>query len=153
MAARRLILVLVLLLVISSVAAQLAQPPTTGDETSSGETTTPATTGDRDERPAGRLLRRRVSSGAAEPTEIRARVGDQLELLVSVRTPGSIEIPKLGLIEAADPESPARFDLLLRRADRLEVVGPGRSEAAVIIVGAGEHQGSRAESPDSGPAG
>jgi hypothetical protein len=152
MAARRLILVLVLLLVISSIVAQLAQPPTAGEETSTGETTTSSTAVDSAERPPGRLLRRRASTGAAEPTEIRARVGDQLELVVSVRKSGSVEIPELGLIADAVPEAPARFDLLLRRAERLEVLGPGGSVAALIIVG-GERRDGSSESPGTGPSG
>lgn len=136
MAARRLILVLVLLLVISSIVAQLAQPPTAGEETSSDETTTTSTTTEQNEPAAGRLLRRKVSAGAAEPAEIRAMAGDQLELLVSVREPGPVEIPGLGLLEAATPRSPARFNLLLRRTERLRVLGPGGETAALIIVGA-----------------
>lgn len=142
MAARRLILVLVLLLVISSVAAQLAQPPETGEETSSDETApTTSTVGQADGSP-GRLLRRRVAAGAAEPTEIRARAGDQLALIVSVGTPGSVRIPELGLTEGAVPEAPARFDLLLRRAGRLEVRGPNGRAAALIIVDAAEPGGT-----------
>ncbi len=135
MAARRLIIVLVLLLVISSIAAQLAQPPS-GEETTSGETSTTSTGAEQAEPAAGRLLRRKVAAGAAEPAEIRATAGDQLELLVSVREPGSVEIPGLGLLEAATPRSPARFNLLLRRTGRLRVVGPGGGTAALIIVGA-----------------
>ena len=136
MAARRLIIILVLLLVISSITAQLARPPTAGEETTSGETSTTSTTVEQDGPPKGRLLRRRVAAGTAEPTEIRAEAGDQLELVVSVRRPGSIQIPGLGLLEAAAPGSPARFDLLLRRPERLRVLGPGGEPAALIIVGA-----------------
>jgi hypothetical protein len=138
MAARRLIIVLVLLLVISSVAAQLAQPPTTGDKTTGSETSTTSTIpADQQQEPGQRLLQRRVSAGAAEPTEIRAVAGDQLELLVSVREPGSVEIPGLGLIEAAAPRSPARFNLLLRRTGQLRVVATGGTAALIIVRAAG----------------
>ena len=131
MAARRLILLLVLLLVISSIAAQLAQPPVSDPTTTDSSTT--STTAEPDA-PAGRLLRRRIAAPATETALIRAAPGDQLELVVSVRGSGTVEIPGRGLTASASPGAPARFDLLLREPGRLEVLGPGERAVAAISV-------------------
>lgn len=136
MAARRLILVLILLLVISSIMAQLARPPTTSEGTDATTTTAPTTTPP-NQPAAGKLLRRLVGPSprpSSAPPQIRAKAGDQLELRVSVAEPGTVAIPKLGLLESADPAAPARFDLLLREPGSLDVQGPDGLTTAVIVT-------------------
>jgi hypothetical protein len=138
MAARRLILVLILLLVISSIMAQIARPPTMTESTEATTPTDPTTTAPTEPATGGDLLRHRVgpSPRPSGPSEIRATAGDQLELHVSVEKPGTVAIPRLGLIENAHPAAPARFDLLLREPGSLNVRGPDGQTVVVIVTAA-----------------
>jgi hypothetical protein len=70
--------------------------------------------------------------GALPPAELRLptkagadtaklRAGTSALLSVAVGAPGLVEIPGLGLAEAAEPTTPATFDVLTRRTGRYEV--------------------------------
>lgn len=107
MAARRLIMVMLVLLVVSSVAAALVPVERDPD----AESTTTETSSE-PSAPAGELVRETLPAGEREADPIRISLGDQLELRVTSKRPGQVEIPGLGVVDDVDPEAPARFDLL-----------------------------------------
>jgi hypothetical protein len=138
MAARRLVAVLVVLLAISIVAAAIAperQSGLLGDESTS--TTTTTTAPQADPTPSGKLIETTISAAAKDPEVVRARAGDQLEITVTSDAWVEIEIPDFGLLEAASPDAPAVFNLLLRRPGGLPIVkGEGGAEVGRIVVAA-----------------
>ena len=130
MAARRLIAVMLVLLFLSSLAAALApvEPP---------EETTSTTTESLTEPAAGRgeLLRETIDAAAKRPPTIEAQAGDQLQLRVTARHPGTIEIVGLGADEDVDPVAPALFDVLLDRAGKFPVreLESGRRVGLILV--------------------
>ncbi len=121
MAARRLVILMVVLLAASTVAAALAPQSDQSDD----ETTTTATT-TTEVAPPDRVLDRElvhatIDSGAETPRTIEVEIGDQLALVVETPEPVQIEIPGFGLLEDADPDAPARFDLLVAREGKFPV--------------------------------
>lgn len=115
MAARRLIVVLLALLVVSSIAAALApvRPSEDDPETSATTTTEPP--------PPGELVRRAIEVDAKRPPTVALELGDQLALTVTAERSVEVEIPGLGELDDADPDAPARFDLLPREPGTYEV--------------------------------
>ena len=58
----------------------------------------------------------------AEREQIRRlEVGQAATVLVSVDQPGQVEIPLLGLAAAAEPDTPARFDIFASEAGRYRI--------------------------------
>jgi hypothetical protein len=108
-AARRLIAVMLVLLFLSSLAAALAPVERQSDETSTS--TTETTAGPEPGR--GDLVRATLDGSAKGPQRVRASVGDQLQLRVTSRQPGTVELVGLGPTEDVDPVAPALFDVLL----------------------------------------
>lgn len=105
---------MIVLLVASSVVAALAPiPEPTGDDSTTTTDTRVAATGD--------SLTRTLRTNAGEPETIRVRVGDQLALEVVGQRYDLVEIPALGQLEDLDPQSPARFNLLLDEPGTYEV--------------------------------
>lgn len=107
MAARRLLIVMLVLLFVSTLAAALA-PVEAPDE----QADPPRTATERPSDPAGEAVGRTVEIGPGSPEQISIALGDQLSLTVRSSRLVRVEIPRLGLLETAEPESPARFDLL-----------------------------------------
>jgi len=146
MAARRLIAILLVLLFLSSLATALA-PVDRGSEssstTSSSEpSSTSAATGEPGETGPGAqggLIRQSIDTSARRAPTIAASVGDQLQLRVTSRRPGTVELSGIGPTEDVGPRQPAFFDVLLREEGpyevqfleterqiaRIEVAGPG----------------------------
>jgi hypothetical protein len=132
MAARRLIGLLLVVLVVSSVGAALVTPERQTGEDSS--TTASAPTAGEREGSSGRLIERTVQVASSERPVLSARVGDQLELRVTSRTPVAVEIPRFGLLEHAAPDDPARFSMLLDDSGRFAVQALGGRTTAIIRV-------------------
>ena len=97
---------MIVLLVASSVVAALAPipEPARDDPTTTSATEATAT---------GRSQMRILRANAGKPETIRVRAGDQLALEVVGQEYDLVEIRALGQLEDLDPQSPARFDLLL----------------------------------------
>lgn len=118
MAARRLIFVLLVLFAISVVAAALApdrgglfsSSSTTSSSTTTTETTATTTTDDA----TAPSRRARLEASQSKPPTVRAVLDEQLELIVASDRFRDLAIERLGLTGFAQPEAPARFDLLLR---------------------------------------
>jgi hypothetical protein len=135
MAARRLIGLLLVVLVVSSAGAALFAPEREAGTQPS--TTAVAPTPGEADGSSGRLIEKRVQAVQASSTEPRVlstRVGDQLELSVSARTPSEVEIPRFGLLEHATADDPARFSLLLVDAGRFAVRVSGGQIVAIVRV-------------------
>ena len=62
-----------------------------------------------------------ISFSAAEPTVRRLEAGRPATVSVKVPAPGQVELKGLGLSAAAEPLTPARFEVLERRPGRYEV--------------------------------
>lgn len=151
MAARRLLIVLVLLLAASIGAAALA-PDRRGSllpEESSSSTTTTSTAVE----PTGAALTERLDASPDEPETVRAEPGDQLALTVGVPDePGrTIAIDDFGVTEFAEPEAPARFDLLLRDAGSFAITDERGDVVGRIVVSAGSRDAA-SEAPGAGAA-
>jgi hypothetical protein len=59
---------------------------------------------------------------ASRPRRRGLPAGQAAEVLVSVDSPGLVEIPRLGLSAAADPVTPARFDVLATDPGRYPIL-------------------------------
>jgi hypothetical protein len=107
-AARRLVAVMLVLLFLSSLAAALA-PVESPDEDTPEPTPTPAGEPVADE---GRLVRETIDAWEKPESVVKVRVGDQLQLRVRGRKPGTVELLRLGPTEDVEPGVPAVFDVL-----------------------------------------
>jgi hypothetical protein len=68
---------------------------------------------------------------------VEARVGDVVQIEVTPREAGGVEIPAFAQIASADPEVPARFSLLVDRPGRFVVrTVEGRAELGYVEVAA-----------------
>ena len=80
---------------------------------------------------------------AAQNESLRVQSGQAATVLVAVEQPGSVDIPDLGLIQQADPHTPARFDILTPSPGDYDLLfspaGAGKSEAAgkLVVTSAG----------------
>lgn len=72
---------------------------------------------------------------AADPEPLRIRAGQAATLFVEVEEPGQVAIPDLGLAAAAEPLTPARFDVLTRQTGRhpIEFEPAGADDAQVRV--------------------
>lgn len=64
--------------------------------------------------PSGRLVTQAVTASPAEPPTARARVGDLLELAISVPAPVTLTIAGLNRFASGDQDTPARFSFIVR---------------------------------------
>jgi hypothetical protein len=134
MAARRLLIVMLLLLVLSTLAGVALGPPERARE-ETGTTETEETTTPTDTVPRGELLEATIVVRAEKLPVIPVEVGDQLSLLVRSKRADQVAIPRLGLIEAVDPFSPARFDILAEEPGsyRIRLVEADRVVARIEV--------------------
>jgi hypothetical protein len=72
---------------------------------------------------------------AAEPEPQRIRAGQAATLFVEVGEPGQVVIPDLGMTAAAEPLTPARFDVLTNQTGRhpIEFEPAGADDARVRV--------------------
>ena len=79
-----------------------------------------------------------LSFAASENETMRLQAGDAATVEVSVEEPGSVDIPGMGLSAAANPHTPARFDVLASRPGRYQLLftpaGGNPSEPAGRLV-------------------
>lgn len=136
---RRTILLFAIVLGLAAIASSLARSPERDDQATtepSGRDTAPAPPASAEpvpEPPASTTLE---LGAAAEPAVGRLQVGQPATLLVDVRTPGQVDIPTLGLTQAAQPLTPARFELLVTEPGRHEIVfQPAGAETLASKIG------------------
>jgi hypothetical protein len=80
-----------------------------------------------------------VEMNAAEDKTSRLEAGRSASVEVAVVEPGQVTIPQLGLTAAADPLTPARFDVLVNAPGRYEVeftpsAGDETRSAGTLVV-------------------
>ena len=117
------------MLAIAAVASSIARPP---EDDGGGSDDPPAAAtgrggGERPSRSTG-VVTLRLRAGA-EPRTLALAQGLPATLLVSVPAPGDVEIPGLGLLEPAEPLTPARFDILAERPESHRILLRRASES------------------------
>jgi len=108
------------MLFLSSLAAALA-PVQQGVEkgastqASTTQSTSGAPTASEPSAAETQLIRQSVDTSSSRPPLIRADLGDQLQLRITSRLPGTLELVDIGPAEDVGPNQPAFFDVLLRK--------------------------------------
>ena len=93
--------------------------------------------------PPAQELPEALSFDASETETMRLRAGVAATVEVSVDEPGNVEIPGLGLSAAADPVTPARFDVLASRPGRYQLLftpaggNPSEPAGRLVVTSAG----------------
>jgi hypothetical protein len=81
---------------------------------------------------------RALEFDAAENQSLRVPTGQSATVLVAVEEPGQVNIPDMGLTQPANPNTPARFDILAPSPGRYDLLfspaGGSQSEAAGKLV-------------------
>lgn len=116
MVGRRLAALLVVLLVIGAVAAALAPEPARQPATTA---TQPATT--TAPRTVARTIDLSLPAGSTSDDVVKARSGDLVRLTVASSAPGVVTIDGLDRREAAEPNSPARFEFFAEKTGTFAV--------------------------------
>ena len=79
-----------------------------------------------------------VTFAAEEPRTRRVRPGAHVSVRVTVKRPGEVAIPELGLIQSATPGAPVTFDLLTQEPQQLPLtftpIGEGERPAGTLSV-------------------
>jgi hypothetical protein len=130
---RRALLLFAIVLGLAALATAVSQPPRREARQQPAPQARTAPAG----RPAeGRPPPRLRLSEAGPPKTSRLVSGRPAELVVEVDRPGLVEVEGLGLSADANPLTPARFDLLVRRPGRyrVELVPAGSSERKRVGV-------------------
>jgi hypothetical protein len=106
--ARRLLLLAAVLLLLTALAAGLAPRVPESD-------VTPVSTGNA-EPAAGRTIARTIPSAPGSNTRVSVRRGDVLQLEVAGDTLDTVWLERLDQLDAIEPSTPARFELLIDAA-------------------------------------
>jgi hypothetical protein len=81
---------------------------------------------------------RALEFDAAEDESLRVPTGQSATVLVAVDEPGQVNIPDMGLTQPANPNTPARFDILAPSPGRYDLLfspaGRSESESAGELV-------------------
>ena len=138
---RRALLLFAIVLGLAALASSVARTPQRGTPggnppgTTGG--TTPETTGDASPASARRVVMQVGPRGRIETR--RVVVGVPTTLIVEVREPGEVHLEKLGLLSAAEPLTPARFELLPEEPGRQPVTfdpaGAGPERSGTLVIG------------------
>ncbi len=102
---RRALLLFAIVLGLAAIVTSVSTPRDEGGDTA------PAAPGAAADSPAGEVAQLRFSAKGAPATE-RLAAGSPAEVRVEVEEAGQVELAGLGLVAAAEPLTPARFDVL-----------------------------------------
>ena len=105
MLARRLLLLAAVLMLLTALAASIAPRDLTG-----GDDNAPTGAGDL---PPGTTIAEEISAAPGSDSRIAVSRGDTLQLQVAGDVLDSVLIERLDRVDAIDPTTPARFDLLI----------------------------------------
>jgi hypothetical protein len=115
---RRAVLLFAIVLGLAALAASISPPPERQEQ--------PVTQPREGQPEAGPRARRqppaRVRFRAGRPSRQRLTRGAAATVVVSVREPGQVELDGLGLVSAAEPRTPATFELLAGEPGRYRVL-------------------------------
>jgi hypothetical protein len=135
---RRALLLFAIVLGLAALAAAVSRPsnvddeptPTPGAQSRSAPTVSPG--------PPGSTLRE-ITFDVDAPRARRLGAGQAATVNVEVETAGMVSIPGLGVSAAAEPHTPARFDLLADDPGRYAIefepaAGDGARRAGTLVV-------------------
>jgi hypothetical protein len=135
---RRALLLFAIVLAVAAIASSIARPP----ESDEGSDEPPqASSQGSDAARDGSPSAEPVAAPGTETLRLRAgrkpRVveleqGVPGTLLVSVETPGEVAIPALGLVQPAEPLTPARFEVLISQPGRHAIFAQPASRAGDV---------------------
>jgi hypothetical protein len=136
--ARRLLVPVSLLFLVLLVLGSLAP----SDSTRTDSTPTPVP-------PANAEATRTVAATIPKQDEVRAQVGDLVNLTVEADEPGGVELPDFGESEPVAPGAPAYFDVLPDAAGRFPIVSTstGRTIGTLVVEGGGGAAPTKPEDP------
>jgi hypothetical protein len=102
---------------VAAIVSSIANPPERGGddsrETPAASDRAPSETSPSASTPAGTPQPKTIDFPAsAKPKTRKLEIGQPATLLVDVETPGQVDIPSLGLTDAAEPLTPAMFEVL-----------------------------------------
>jgi len=123
-------LLFAIVLGLAAMAAALTRPA--AQRSTSSPAPPPPGRATRETRPAAQIR----FDTAQRPRTRTTQVGRRTVVTVDVENPGQIELDGLGLSAAAEPLTPARFDLLALRAGRYDVLYTPAGELANRRAGA-----------------
>jgi hypothetical protein len=132
---RRALLLFAIVLGLAAVAASVSRPRGADDD----PTRVPEPTTSTEQPPTaspGTPAAVELTLFAADPQPQRIRAGQAATLFVEVEEPGQVAIPNLGMGAAAEPLTPARFDVLTRQTGRHPIeFEPAGADGAQVRVG------------------
>lgn len=133
---RRALLLFAIVLALAALAASISRPG--GDSDDSKHTAAPPTLGEPTVAPGPAEERPVTLRFNAERDQVRRlEVGQAATLQVSVDEPGQVEIPGLGQAAAAEPVTPARFEIFASDAGRYRIgftaASGGKSRPAGVL--------------------
>lgn len=106
---RRALLLFAIVLGLAALATSVTRAPRDGDR---DEPTPPSTSTEETASPGPGTAAELRLPGPRGGRSVALESGRAVTLLVSVREPGEVELPDLGLTTSAEPLTPARFELL-----------------------------------------
>jgi hypothetical protein len=121
--ARRLLVPVSLLFLVLLILGSLAPSDSTRTDTS----TTPVP-------PTGGTPVRTIDATLPEDDQVRARVGDLVNLTVESDTPGGVALPDFGETEPVAPGAPATFDILPTQPGTFDVVSTDSGKTIGTLV-------------------
>ncbi len=123
MEVRRALLLFAIVLGLAAIAGSVANPPDGGEETATAPQRPATAPSAEPAPPAGDADAVTVRFAAGRPDQSRqVEQGRPLTVLVKAESPSEVRIPSLGLIEPADPLTPARFEILATEPGEHEIV-------------------------------
>jgi hypothetical protein len=117
---RRALLLFAIVLGLAAVAASISRPG--GDSREAEQAASPPPQGEPTVSPGTAGTNEVTLRFNAERRQVRRlEVGEAATVRVSVGEPGQVEIPLLGLAAAAEPVTPARFNIFASEAGRYQI--------------------------------
>ena len=121
MQARRVLLLFAVVLGLAAVAASVAPPPEERRGAPPASVPPPAIPQPERESRGGEPREVTFEPSPDRVTREPLRAGEQALVTVQVAEPGQVEIPALGLLQTADPSTPAVFDLVVADGGRYPI--------------------------------
>lgn len=123
---------------VAAIVSSIARPPERGGDDAGDssppakqQTASPTKQGSRTPQPVTVEFR-----AGAKPQTRKIEVGQPATVLVDVQTPGQIDIPSLGLTDAAEPLTPALFEVLVTAKGKHAIMAqPATSDALPSTIG------------------
>ena len=137
---RRALLLFAIVLGLAAVAASVSRPRNASDRSDPLQTPPPTTEVDRpptaSPAPAGTQPPVELTFFAGDPRPQRIRAGQAASVSVEVEEAGQVEIADLGMSAAAEPQTPARFEVFTRATGRHRITFmPAAAEDQPVKVG------------------